>query len=214
MADRRAADNSPRWLSLGEASRMLGVDQSTLRQWADRGQVPVFRTPGGHRRFSEVEIRALLAGRASWKATRPAEVVQRGSTGYLAGPEGKWLASRPWFGAFDEPARRTARDRCRGLMGALVGFLAGGRRGRKYAETGRRHGSALGREVARLGLSPAHLTEAFLFFRRMIVESLTRPSVRRALPAEGQVHSLKLVDEFFDQVQMAMMDAYAQARRQ
>ena len=39
------------WLTLGEASRMLGVDPDTLRRWSDGGKVDLLRTPGGHRRF-------------------------------------------------------------------------------------------------------------------------------------------------------------------
>src|SRR5215472_816184 len=53
------------WLGLGEASRLLGISQGTLRRWADRGQVASFTTPGGHRRFPRAAIQALLpAGRA------------------------------------------------------------------------------------------------------------------------------------------------------
>ena len=44
------------WLSLGPAARLVGVDPDTLRRWADAGQIAVFTTPGGHRRF---ERRAL-----------------------------------------------------------------------------------------------------------------------------------------------------------
>src|SRR3989337_580452 len=51
------------WLTLGEACRLLGVDESTLRRWADGGHVRVFRTPGGHRRFAESDVQELLAGR-------------------------------------------------------------------------------------------------------------------------------------------------------
>ena len=61
-----ADDSQPpaddRWLTIEEACRILGVDQSTLRRWSDAGKVPVFRTPGGHRRYSETDIRALASG--------------------------------------------------------------------------------------------------------------------------------------------------------
>ena len=61
------------WLSLGPAARLVGVDPDTLRRWADAGQVEVFTTPGGHRRF---ERRALERMRDA-RRPRPA-VVQPG----------------------------------------------------------------------------------------------------------------------------------------
>ena len=57
--------NENRWLTLSEASRLLGVHPATLRQWADAGQVPSYRTPGGHRRFEASELRAYLCRPAS-----------------------------------------------------------------------------------------------------------------------------------------------------
>ncbi|MCB0134891.1 MAG: helix-turn-helix domain-containing protein, partial [Caldilineaceae bacterium] len=33
-----------KWLTLKEASAFLGVHFTTLRGWADRGEIPVFRT--------------------------------------------------------------------------------------------------------------------------------------------------------------------------
>ena len=48
------------WLTLGEASRILGVDPDTLRRWADGGKIEVFTTPGGHRRFLRASIDAML----------------------------------------------------------------------------------------------------------------------------------------------------------
>ena len=47
------------WLGLGEASRVLGVNESTLRRWADAGLVQTFRTPGGHRRFAAADLRRI-----------------------------------------------------------------------------------------------------------------------------------------------------------
>jgi len=44
------------WLSLKEASRRLNVHPTTLRRWADNGDIPIMLTPGGHRRFSSLDI--------------------------------------------------------------------------------------------------------------------------------------------------------------
>jgi DNA-binding transcriptional MerR regulator len=50
---------SPEWVSIGRACQMLGVNPATLRQWTTTGKVHVYRTPGGHRRYSTAEIAAL-----------------------------------------------------------------------------------------------------------------------------------------------------------
>src|SRR5437867_13309771 len=52
-----------RWLTLGQACRLLNVDESTLGRWADAGQVRTFRTPGGHRRFAETDLATMVSGR-------------------------------------------------------------------------------------------------------------------------------------------------------
>lgn len=39
---------------------MFRVDPKTVTRWAAAGRISSIRTPGGHRRFRESEIRALL----------------------------------------------------------------------------------------------------------------------------------------------------------
>src|SRR5437773_11455876 len=51
----------PTWLSLEAAAKRLSVHPATLREWADKGQIRTFRTPGGHRRFSEADVAELGA---------------------------------------------------------------------------------------------------------------------------------------------------------
>ena len=51
------------WLSLGPAARLVGVDPDTLRRWADAGQVDVFTTPGGHRRFDRHALERMRDAR-------------------------------------------------------------------------------------------------------------------------------------------------------
>ncbi len=46
-------------LRLSEAAALLSVHPDTLRRWADAGQVPCTRTPGGERRFLRTDIDAV-----------------------------------------------------------------------------------------------------------------------------------------------------------
>jgi excisionase family DNA binding protein len=51
---------SPReWLSRTEVARLFQVSASTVTRWAREGKVPARRTPGGHYRYPEAEVRRL-----------------------------------------------------------------------------------------------------------------------------------------------------------
>jgi len=49
-----------RLLTPGEVAAMFRVDPKTVTRWAAAGRIGSIRTPGGHRRFRETEVRALL----------------------------------------------------------------------------------------------------------------------------------------------------------
>ena len=51
-----------RLLTPGEVAQLFRVDPKTVTRWAAAGRINSIRTPGGHRRFRESEVRALLSG--------------------------------------------------------------------------------------------------------------------------------------------------------
>ncbi len=51
-----------RLLTPGEVASIFRVDPKTVTRWAAAGRLSSIRTPGGHRRFRESEVQALLRG--------------------------------------------------------------------------------------------------------------------------------------------------------
>ena len=49
-------------LTPAEVAAMFRVDPKTVTRWAKAGKLTSIRTLGGHRRYRETEVRALLAG--------------------------------------------------------------------------------------------------------------------------------------------------------
>jgi excisionase family DNA binding protein len=60
-----AHDASERLMTPGEVAAMFRVDPKTVTRWASAGRIGSIRTPGGHRRFRESEVRTLLDGLTS-----------------------------------------------------------------------------------------------------------------------------------------------------
>lgn len=52
-----------------EVAALFRVDVKTVGRWAAAGRIPAIRTPGGHRRYPAVAVKALLA--ASYTPLKP-----------------------------------------------------------------------------------------------------------------------------------------------
>ena len=74
-------DTGDRLLTPGEVAALFRVDPKTVTRWAAAGRIGSIRTPGGHRRFRESEVRALLEGEGELpeaaEAARPPHDVAR-----------------------------------------------------------------------------------------------------------------------------------------
>ena len=56
------AADSEALLTPSEVATLFRVDPKTVTRWAKAGKLSSIRTLGGHRRYREAEVRALLAG--------------------------------------------------------------------------------------------------------------------------------------------------------
>jgi excisionase family DNA binding protein len=53
-------DSGQRFLNVSDAASHLGVSAASLRKWSDQGLVPVYRTPGGQRRYALADLERFL----------------------------------------------------------------------------------------------------------------------------------------------------------
>lgn len=102
------------WMSIHEASNLMGVSPATLRRWSDAGRIRTFTTPGGHRRFNRAAVDALLPDDAI--ATPPA--VPRDGPSRIE-------SDLPWFLELDPSTRRRTRQQVQQITAALVSATVG-----------------------------------------------------------------------------------------
>ena len=61
----------PRYLRTAQVAELLHVSPKTVSRWAQEGRLPYLRTWGGHRRYPDAEIRALVETLSEPSAGQP-----------------------------------------------------------------------------------------------------------------------------------------------
>lgn len=212
MAATQALETVPapshgRWLTLGQACRMLGVDESTLRRWADDGQVHAFRTPGGHRRFLEDDLRELLSG-AGHDGQRYRELGELAITRIRRQLHRRPAREASWHATVDEASRERLRPLGRRLAALAADYLRRRARRAGLLDDARELGHQYGRELATTGLPLGQAVEAFIFFRRSLDDATRQASQRHGLSGSEAVGASTQVTALADQVLVGLAEAY------
>lgn len=210
-------DKNQNLLELAEAARLLGVHQSTLRRWADAGKVPHVRTLSGRRRFTRSALEAVRQDMLQTAAEpAPRQIPQPGGSLERSALDGARqrtsdLSRQPanWFTHLNEEQRLLFRYSGQRLLGLMMQFASRAESGETFLEEGRRMAGDYGRICYRAGLSVDQTAEAFLYFRRSILESV-HATAKLGGPGdmEGSRIFLRTID-FFDALLVATLQSYA-----
>jgi len=158
------AHNQPeepsQWLSLREASELLGINTSTLRRWGDSGRVPMKRTLGGHRRFARAAIHQLV------EQPPAAAMVHEARPHHSWNFDARELARQDWHTRFSAgPLTERMRGLGQRLLGLLIQYINRREDDARYLVEAGMVGEHYGEESRAAGVSLHDTVEAFLFFR-------------------------------------------------
>lgn len=195
------------WLSLSEVAKILGVHPSTVRNWANQGQIPVHRTKGGHRRFKQGEV-VLWQQTQHTNDSNEAQLVIKNALKLTRFhiTEGH-LQTEDWYQKLNEDARSKYRLSGRNLMSGLLAYLsASGTEaeaearslGYEYATRGRHH-----------GLSVLDATQAFLFFRTTLFDGMLAVYEAAAISSsQAWSEMFRKVNSFTDKILITILETY------
>jgi excisionase family DNA binding protein len=190
-----------RWLELGEAAQLLGVHFTTLRRWANEGQVPCYRTPGGQRRFKESELLTFVNSLRTGDAVLPA--LPMPATMPRVG-----VAGESWVGKFDASQRSALRSEGRQMMAVLMQYATRGNGGDVFLEEGRRMAGDYGRLCRSAGLSLVETAQAFVRVRRSIMDSVYEAGSLAGSPDAETWRLYDRMNHFLDSILLATLEAY------
>ena len=194
------------WVNLGRACEILGVNESTVRRWADAGQIRCFRTPGGHRRFAEADLVALTEGGGSAPEHElQTAAVRRIRRRLNAGGEGS-----SWYADIHQDAREALRPLGRRLVELVEDYISTTRRARheeierEVDEIGHSYGKMLyERETPLL-----QAMQAFTFFRRSLDDTAKQLAERNSMSSDAAARAREAIAGLADRVLLGVTAAF------
>lgn len=208
----KATQDSKHWLTLGEASQLLGVHQTTLREWVNAGQIVSFRTPGGHRRFDMRDLQVFLQNRRTGSSGRELMITERNPLDGIRQQFGSnQIARQHWYQQLSEEHRTKDREIGRRMLGLLIQYTSRQENTEHFLEEGRLLARGYGTDLALLGFTPSALVRAFLFVRRAILNATHQPQDMVAPNDPEGMRLYERINRFMDEMLLSTLDAYEQA---
>ena len=199
-----------RWITLGQACKLLGVNESTLRRWADAGHVRSFRTPGGHRRFSEEDLRALTTGRGG-AGGEPYTSLGQLALSRIRRRLQRGRGQASWYAGISEQERERLRPLGRRLVALASEYMTKGARRADLIDEARDIGHEYGRELVSDHLTVRDAVEAFTFFRKGLDDAAMELAQKNDLSADGAVEVWELLANLADQILLAIAETFEKA---
>lgn len=192
------------WLSLSQASQILGITPATLRRWADRGDVPAFVTPGGHRRFSRAVIDGLVPPTAPRRhlLKDPDASALRVARGYMR-------SAREALTALTQDDRAELRARGHRLLELVIDYLNHDARPRAGRAQALQEAADYGRRAAMAGTPMPEAIGAFVRFRKALMTELAASARRRHLNATELAGLMLEAEQVVDQLLLALTEGYS-----
>jgi excisionase family DNA binding protein len=195
------SERSREWLTIHEASAMVGVSTATLRRWCDAGDVRAFTTPGGHRRFARSAVLGMLPPASRIRPTmiglgQTAESITRAYR-REACPAVTWPAA---IEALAPSAREPFRECGRAIVGALAEYLdaAGTCEAGPRLATAKSAAARHGQLAATHGVTLGDTVELFLRLRAPFLHELGAVACRKGLDTTAALDLLGAATDAID----------------
>lgn len=193
-----------RWVSLARACEILGVNESTVRRWADSGEIQVFRTPGGHRRFDEAELQELVetGGR------RPDRSLETAALSRIRRQLHSNKQDARWYRETDADERDALRPLGQRLLEIVDDYISKRGRRNELEEEVSAIGGEYGAELQRRGMPLSQAIQAFTFFRRSLDETAKQLAERNRMPPDEAAAAREQIAGLADRVLLSLTAVY------
>ncbi|NWF68512.1 MAG: helix-turn-helix domain-containing protein [Chloroflexi bacterium] len=200
---------SGEWVSLRGAAEILGVHPATVRNWADRGDLPSRRTPGGHRRFRKTDLLHYAQSQPSEVQPSEVQIIIQNALGQTRMQvDDSPLARAAWYAAMRDATRDHLRQQGRRVLEALRVYLANNGQDSDLAAAvtlGKDYGVRLIAD----GLTLPQAVRGFFYYSDFVTNAvLTWSEVAQPHSAADWGHLLRQVNTFIHTMLLSLIEYY------
>lgn len=159
------------WISLREAAEILGVHPATVRNWADRGDLPSRRTPGKHRRFRKSDVLRFAESQGELEPLEVQLIIQNALGHARMQVGGGTLTQLGWYESLPDQSRDRLRQEGLRTMEAIRTYLAAGAPDEQLA-TAINIGNNYAALLSQAELKLADAVRGFFYFSDFVVNSV------------------------------------------
>ncbi|MEE8193893.1 MAG: helix-turn-helix domain-containing protein [Dehalococcoidales bacterium] len=197
-------------LSISEASQMLGVSETALRQWTDEGKLKAFITPGGHRRYSRTELKRFMSSNHKKLGIKDLVVELEDTVQVHREIARTSLHTTSRYSQLDAEAQESLSRLGRGLLDVTIRYITEPSRREEIIKLVRDVGHSHGETLVRLGLPLTDAVEAFIRHRDPMMEAVTHLMRKREAHTGRVVEAIPLVARVLDEALVSLVAAYQQ----
>ncbi len=195
------------WLSLTQAANQFNVHPTTLRRWANNGQIPYILTPGGHRRFALSDIETFFKRQQRGGSSVPQLWADKALT--HARQEMSQYSESSWMMAMDDHYREIHRRLGQKLLGLTLQYISGNGESEQLLEEARHIGYEYGRISQELNLPLTVPLQASLFFRDRLIEAALQLPDSTRIQTKENLYLLERINTLINTVHLAIAETYA-----
>jgi excisionase family DNA binding protein len=196
------------WVSLRQAADILGVHPATVRNWADKGDVPSRRTAGGHRRFRRADLLQFAEMQGELQPAEVQIIIQNALGQMRMEVGGGTLTHVQWYAAMSPGTHEALRQQGRHVLEELREFLGHGAPDERLATAIR-----LGKDYAILlqqdKLTLPQAVRGFFYFSDFVINAiLTWSEIATPRTSTEWGALLRQVNTFINAMLLSIIEYY------
>ena len=200
-------------VSISEASHILGVSETALRQWTDEGKIKAFVTPGGHRRYSRAELNKFMLSSRKLLGIKDvvAELEDTASTHREIGRT--YFKTSYLYSNLNRESQELLAELGRRLLSIIIRYITEPSRREEIIKLAQDVGHSHGETLARLGFQLTDSVEAFLMHRNTIMEATSQLLTKKEAFNRRVVEAIPLTTRVMDETLVSLVAAHQEYQK-